>query len=99
MDLNKLYLDLGLAVRAIIGFAVLSGNNNLLIEGVAIMSNIEATLDPKACEAYFDLIAAHLRKYLAKIQEQYLKKNNFRYLDTTKTSGVFSIAKFVSFAQ
>jgi hypothetical protein len=67
MDLNKLYLDLGLAVRAIIGFAVLSANNNLLIEGVAIMSNIEATLDSKACKAYFELIGAHLRKYLAKI--------------------------------
>ena len=67
MDLNKLYLDLGLAVRTIIGFAVLSGSNDLLIEGVAIMSNIEATLDPKACEAYFGLIGAHLRKYLVKI--------------------------------
>lgn len=28
-----------------------------------------------------------------------MKKNNFRYLDTTKASGVFSVAKFVSFAQ
>lgn len=33
------------------------------------------------------------------IQDQYLKKNNYTYLDTTKTSGVFTVAKFVSFAQ
>ena len=40
-----------------------------------------------------------MRRYLIHIQDLLLKRDNHRYLDTTKASGVFSVAKFVSFAQ
>jgi len=81
----------------VIGFAVLSANNDALLEGLALLSQLERQC-PQHGPKIFDSIKGHLKILLSYIRDQYVKKNNYRYLDTTKASGVFSIAKFVSFA-
>lgn len=97
-ELETLCQNLGLAIRAAIGFAVLSANNDALLEGLALISQLERQC-PQHGPKIFDSIKGHLKTFLSYIRDQYVKKNNYRYLDTTKASGVFSIAKFVSFAQ
>lgn len=98
VDLQSLCHDLGLGVHAMIGFAVLSANSDFLIEGLALMSQINRDCSSQE-SSIFDTISESLKKYLTMIQDQYMQKNNLRYLDTTNTSGVFSMAKYVSFAQ
>ena len=81
-----------------VGFAVLSANSDFLIESMAFLSKVERECPSLSC-SIFKPIAPSLRDYLIQIQDQLIKRNNYRYLDTTKASGVFSVAKFVSFAQ
>jgi hypothetical protein len=97
-SLAHLSRDLGIGLHAIVGFAVLSANSDFLMDGLVFMSRIEKEC-PTQAAAVFEPIAAPLRRYLISIQDQLMKKSNYRYLDTTKASGVFSVAKFVSFAQ
>jgi hypothetical protein len=40
-ELETLCHNLGLAIRAVIGFAVLSANNDALLEGLALISQLE----------------------------------------------------------
>ena len=67
-DFKRLCLDLGLGIRAIIGFAVLSANNDGLIEGLELMSRVER--DCRFHQALiFDSISGSLRKYLTMIAD------------------------------
>ena len=67
-----------------VGYAVLSANNDQVIEYLAFLSQIEKDC-PTEAEAIFDTTKDSLKRYLGIILDQYLKKNNLRYLDTTKT--------------
>lgn len=62
------------------------------------MSQIESSCSSHS-SSIFDAISGSLKKYLTMIQDQYKHRDNVRYLDTNNTSGVFSMAKYVSFAQ
>lgn len=67
-EFKRLCLDLGLGIRAIIGFAVLSANSDGLVEGLELLSRVER--DCRLHQALiFDSISSSLRKYLTMIAD------------------------------
>jgi hypothetical protein len=91
--------DLGLSLRAFVGFAVKSGSSDTLIQGLSLVSEVEGALQGKpSYKKVFDQVRTHLKTYLDLIHDEYIRRNNSKYLNANDTSGVFSIAKFVSFS-
>ena len=97
-DSESLTQSLALALRAFFGIAALSASSDLLIESLTLFSKAE-----HICGTHFkdvlDQCRASLSSHMQAIELQLAKRNTVRYLDTTSTSGAFSIAKYVSFAQ
>jgi hypothetical protein len=95
----ELSRDLGLALRAFLGVAVLSASSDLLLEGLALQSRVDTDCGEKYAAAVFGHCRASLTRFLRMLRDESAQRSQLRYLDTTNASGVFSVAKYVSFAQ
>jgi hypothetical protein len=97
----KLCEELALALRAYVGFSTKSGLSDFFIQSLSLVARVESHLQASdrqkaALAKVMDSVRPHLKKYLHYINDQFKKRNNVRYLDSSNASGVFSIAKFFS---
>jgi len=61
--MNELCLNLGLAIRAIVGLSVLSANSDAILEGLSLMSKMEVEI-PKHAPKVFLQISGNMKAFL-----------------------------------
>jgi uncharacterized protein YjgD (DUF1641 family) len=72
-----------MALSAFIGFAVRRKSSDGLIEGLSLLSKVQSELQNEFIEIILQNMKESMKQNLSIIQDQFMRRNNLRYLDTS----------------
>lgn len=72
-----------MALSAFIGFSVRRKSSDGLIEGLSLLSKVQSEIQNEFIEIILQNMKESMKQNLSIIQDQFMRRNNLRYLDTS----------------